>query len=42
VPREHALEVGRLAKEINTGDEKGRAERFKRLGLELDKTVQDK
>ena len=39
VPREHALTVGKLAREINTGDEKSRAERYKRLGIELDETV---
>jgi len=39
VPREHALTVGKLAREIHVGDEKSRAERFKRLGMELDETV---
>jgi len=39
VPREHALTVGRLAREINAGDEKGRADRFKRLGIQPDETV---
>jgi regulator of RNase E activity RraA len=39
VPREHALTVGKLAREINLGDEKSRANRFKRLGMELDETV---
>ena len=39
VPREHALTVGRLAQEINVGDEKGRAERYKRLGIQPDETV---
>jgi 4-hydroxy-4-methyl-2-oxoglutarate aldolase len=39
VPREHALTVGRLAREICVGDEKSRAERFQRLGLPLDETV---
>jgi regulator of RNase E activity RraA len=42
VPREHALTVGKLAREINVGDEKGRAEKFGRLGMELDETVKDK
>jgi regulator of RNase E activity RraA len=42
VPREHALTVGKLAREINVGDEKGRAARFKRLGMELDETVKVK
>jgi regulator of RNase E activity RraA len=39
VPREHALTVGKLAREIHTGDEKSRSERFKRLGIKLDETV---
>ena len=39
VPREHALTVGKLAREINVGDEKSRGERFKRLGMKLDETV---
>jgi 4-hydroxy-4-methyl-2-oxoglutarate aldolase len=39
VPRRQALTVGRLAREINTGDEKSRATRFQKLGLPLDKTV---
>jgi len=39
VPREHALAVGKLAREINSGDEKSRADRFKRLGMKLDETV---
>ena len=39
VPREHALRVGKLAREINTGDEKSRAGRFKRLGIKPDETV---
>jgi regulator of RNase E activity RraA len=39
VPRQHALEVGMLAREINLGDEKSRAERFKRLDMPLDDTV---
>ena len=42
VPRKRALEVGRLAHEINLGDERSRAERFKRLGMTLDETVRDK
>ncbi len=42
VPREHALTVGKLAREINVGDEKGRADRFKRLGLQPDETVKVK
>ena len=39
VPREHALTVGKLAREIHIGDEKSRAGRYKRLGIELDETV---
>jgi len=39
VPRQHALTVGKLAREINTGDEKSRAGRYKRLGIKLDETV---
>jgi len=39
VPRQRALEVGKIARKINVGDEKSRAERFKRLGIPLDETV---
>ena len=39
VPREHALRVGKLAREINIGDEKVRAKRFERLGIPPDETV---
>jgi regulator of RNase E activity RraA len=39
VPREHALKVGKLAREIHVGDEKSRAGRFKRLGIKPDETV---
>jgi regulator of RNase E activity RraA len=39
VPRHRALEVGRLAREINEGDEKSRGQRFKRLGIAPDKTI---
>jgi 4-hydroxy-4-methyl-2-oxoglutarate aldolase len=39
VPREHALQVGKLAREIMEGDQKGRAMRYKKLGLPLDDTV---
>jgi regulator of RNase E activity RraA len=42
VPREHALVVGKLAKEINTRDERSRRERFERLGVPLDETVKNK
>jgi len=39
VPREHALKVGKLAREINIGDEKSRGKRFERLGIQPDETV---
>ncbi len=39
VPREHALKVGKLAREINIGDEKSRGKRFERLGMQPDETV---
>ena len=39
VPREHALTVGRLAREINVGDEKSRGQRYQKLGIPLDETV---
>jgi len=39
VPREHALRVGKLAREINIGDEKSRAKRYERLGIQPDETV---
>ncbi|MHC4462015.1 MAG: RraA family protein [Planctomycetota bacterium] len=39
VPREHALKVAKLAREINIGDEKSRAKRFERLGIQPDETV---
>jgi len=42
VPRKHALEVGQLAKEINTGDQQSRREKYEDLGLPLDETVRDK
>lgn len=42
VPRELALEVGKLAREINDEDQSGRAQRFNRLGIPLDDTVKDK
>jgi hypothetical protein len=31
--------VGRLAREINEGDEKSRGQRFRRLGIPPDRTV---
>jgi regulator of RNase E activity RraA len=39
VPRQRALEVGALAREINEGDERSRRGRFERLGIPLDETV---
>jgi 4-hydroxy-4-methyl-2-oxoglutarate aldolase len=39
VPRQRALEIGKIAQEIHVGDEKSRAGRFKRLGIPLDETV---
>ena len=42
VPREHALTVGKLAREINNGDEKGRRKLYLRLGIPLDETVEEK
>ena len=42
VPRQQALTVGRLAREINAGDEKSRGERFRKLGMPVDKTVEVK
>jgi 4-hydroxy-4-methyl-2-oxoglutarate aldolase len=42
VPRQQALTVGRLARDIHVGDEKSRAGRFQKLGLPLDKTVEVK
>jgi regulator of RNase E activity RraA len=39
VPRQRALELGKIAREINAGDQKSRAGRFKRLGIPLDETV---
>lgn len=39
VPRQRALEVGRLAREINEGDEKSRGERYRRLGIPPDRTI---
>jgi len=39
VPRKHALEVGRLARGVMTGDQRSRAGRFEDLGMPLDETV---
>lgn len=41
VPREHALEVGRHARQIHDGDQAGRAKRFDRLGIRRDQTVRE-
>lgn len=41
VPREHALEVGRLAREIEAGDQASRARKYEALGIPLDETVRD-
>jgi regulator of RNase E activity RraA len=41
VPREHALEVGRHAREIHDGDQAGRAKRFDRLSIPRDETVRE-
>ncbi len=42
VPRAHALTVGKLAREINTGDETSRAAHYRDLKMKLDETVKDK
>jgi regulator of RNase E activity RraA len=39
VPREHAVRVGEIAREICEGDQKGRLQHFKSLGIPLDQTV---
>ena len=39
VPRDKALEVGRLANVVMEGDQKSRLQRYKRLGLPIDDTV---
>ncbi|MEK7403654.1 MAG: RraA family protein [Acidobacteriota bacterium] len=39
VPRQRALEAGKLAREIHVGDEKGRGKRFERLGIPADRTI---
>jgi regulator of RNase E activity RraA len=40
VPREHALQVGELAREVMEGDQKTRLKVFKELGIPLDETVE--
>jgi 4-hydroxy-4-methyl-2-oxoglutarate aldolase len=42
VPRQRALEVGRLAREINTGDEQSRRRKYEKLGIPADETVREK
>ena len=42
VPRAYAIEVGKLARQINEDDQQVRRERYKRLGIPLDKTVKIK
>jgi regulator of RNase E activity RraA len=42
VPRQQAEKVGQLAREIHEGDERGRRQRFERLGIPLDETVDKK
>jgi len=42
VPRERALEVGKLARRINAGDQRGRRGRYERLGIPLDETVEER
>ena len=39
VPREHAKQAGQLAREIMEGDQRGRASRYRNLGIPLDETV---
>ena len=39
VPREHALEVGKLARGIMEGDQRGRAKKYEDLGIPIDETV---
>ena len=39
VPREKAIEVGKIAREINLGDQSSRKDKYKRLNLPLDETV---
>lgn len=39
VPRQHAQQVGKLAREINQDDEQSRGKRYQRLGIPLDSTI---
>ena len=40
VPREKAIEVGKIAKKINESDQKSRLKKYKELGIPLDFTVE--
>jgi 4-hydroxy-4-methyl-2-oxoglutarate aldolase len=40
VPREHAEEVAKSAREILQGDKAGRRRLYQQLGMPLDKTVE--
>lgn len=42
VPREHALTVGKVAQEINLGDEKSRLKKYEDLEIPPDETVKNK
>ena len=42
VPRQKALEVAEIAREIHIGDERSRANAYKELGIPLDETVEGK
>jgi len=42
VPRERALDVGKLAREINADDQRSRKARFEKLKMPLDETVRDR
>lgn len=41
VPREHALRVADLAREVMIGDQASRARRYRQLGIPLDETVRE-
>jgi len=38
-PREHAVQVGKLARDVSAGDQKVRRERYERLGIPIDESV---
>jgi len=42
VPRQHALTVGKLGREIHIGDERSRARHYQDMNMELDETVKGK